>query len=293
MTGTRPPASATATAAAGAAPARRLSPTARRTRGPLAMLAAQVKAEFLSNVRAPDFVIGVVAIPVFLFLMFGPPNARFTLPEGTRVSTLMMPGFGAYGLLSLVIFAFGVEIAQERAKGWLRLMRATPVSAWAYFTGKLAMSLLFAVATLIALFAVAAAFAQVRMPLGQWLAAAGALLGGALALAPMGFALGFWARARAATTIGNLIFLPLSFASGFFFPLAQLPQFLRDLAPFLPTYHYGQLVWATVGTPADVEAYVGTAPEATWVHVAWLVGTFVVFGVLAGWGYRRDRRREA
>ncbi len=280
-------------AADGSALQRRLSPTARRTSGPLAMLAAQVRAEFLSSVRAPDFVIGVVAIPVFLFLMFGPPNARFTLPEGTRVSTLMMPGFGAYGLLSLVIFAFGVEIAQERAKGWLRLMRATPVPAWAYFAGKLAMSLLFAVATLIVLFAVAAAFAQVRMPLGQWLAASGALIGGALALAPMGFALGFLTRARAATTIGNLIFLPLSFASGFFFPLAQLPQFLRDLAPFLPTYHYGQLVWATVGTPADVEAYVGTAPLGTWVHVAWLIGTFVVFGVLASWGYRRDRRREA
>jgi len=282
-----------ATADDGAASLRHLSPSARRTAGSLAMLAAQVRAEFLSSVRAPDFVIGVVAIPVFLYLMFGPPNAPFTLPEGTRISTLMMPGFGAYGLLSLVIFAFGVEIAQERAKGWLRLMRATPVPAWAYFAGKLAMSLLFAVATLIVLFAVAAAFAQVRMPLGQWLAAAGALIAGALALAPMGFALGFLTRARAATTIGNLIFLPLSFASGFFFPLAQLPQFLRDLAPFLPTYHHGQIVWATVGTPADVEAYVGTAPQATWVHVAWLVGTFVLFGVPASWGYRRDRRREA
>jgi ABC-2 type transport system permease protein len=278
----------------GAAPSpRRLSPTARRTRGPLAMLAAQVRADFLSSVRAPDFVIGIVAIPVMLYLMFGPPNAGSILPEGTRISTLMMPGFGAYGLLSLVIFAFGVEIAQERAKGWLRLMRATPVPAWAYFAGKLAMSLLFAVATLVVLFAVAAAFAQVRMPLGQWFAAAGALIGGALALAPMGFALGFLARARAATTIGNLIFLPLSFASGFFFPLAQLPQFLRDLAPFLPTYHYGQLVWATVGTPADVEAYLGMAPQGTWVSVAWLAATFVVFGVLASWGYRRDRRREA
>ena len=62
--------------------ARRLSPTARRTSGPLAMLAAQVRAEFLSSVRAPDFVIGVVAIPVFLFLMFGPPNARFVAPRG-------------------------------------------------------------------------------------------------------------------------------------------------------------------------------------------------------------------
>lgn len=282
----------TPAAPAGGVP-RRLSPSARPTGGPLALVAAQVVAELRSSFRAPDFVIGVVLIPVMLFLMFGPPNARFTLPEGTRISTLMMPGFAAYGLLSLVIFAFGVEIAQERAKGWLRLMRATPAPGWAYFAGKLAASLVFAVLTLAVMYAAAAAFAQVRLPFDQWARATVVLIGGGLALAPMGFALGFLARARAATTIGNLIFLPLSFASGFFFPLGQLPEFLRDLAPFLPTYHYGRLVWGTIGTPADVATYTGVAASDPWLHVAWLAGTFVAFGALAAWGYRRDRRREA
>ena len=272
---------------------RRLSPSARPTGGPLALMAAQVAAELRSSFRAPDFVIGVVLIPVMLFLMFGASNARIVLPEGTRISTLMMPGFAAYGLLSLVIFAFGVEIAQERAKGWLRLMRATPAPGWAYFAGKLAASLAIAVLTLAVMYVAAVAFAQVRLPVDQWVRATAVLIGGGLALAPMGFALGFLARARAATTIGNLIFLPLSFASGFFFPLGQLPEFLRDLAPFLPTYHYGQLVWSTIGTPADVMTYTGVAAGDPWVHVAWLAGTFVAFGALASWGYRRDRRREA
>ena len=283
---TRPVASA-------ASAERRLSASARPSGGAWGLWAAQARAEFLSSLRAPDFVIGVVAIPVMMFLMFAPPNARWTLPEGTRVSTMMMPGFGAFGILSLVLFAFGVEIAQERGKGWLRLMRATPAPAWAYLGGKLAMSVLYAAVTLAALFAVGAAFAQVRLAPQQWLQVFGVLLAGGVALAPMGFALGFLARPRAASTIGNLVFLPLSFASGFFFPLSSLPEFLRDLAPYLPTYHYGRLIWSAVAPAADIAAYTGLEPVGTAGSVAWLVGTFVAFSLLSVWAYRRDRRRDA
>ncbi len=273
-------------------PPRRLSPTARPSGGRWALLAMQVRCELVSNLRVPEFLIGVVAIPVMLFAMFGPPNARWSLPDGTLVSAMMMPGFGAFGLLSLVIFAFGVDIANERGKGWLRLMRATPAPGWAYFGGKLVTSLALAALTLLALFAVAALIAQVRLPLERWLAIFGVLLLGGMSLAPLGFTLGFLARPRAASTIGNLVFLPLSFASGFFFPLNQLPEFLRALAPYLPTYHYGQLVWRVTASPASVEAYTGIALGPVWVSLAWLAGTFVLFGALAVWGYRRQRSRE-
>jgi len=272
---------------------RRLSPTAQRSGGRLALLLMQVRCELVSNLRVPEFLIGVVAIPVMLFAMFGVPNARFELPDGTRVSTMMMPGFGAFGLLSLVIFAFGVDIAAERGRGWLRLMRATPAPGWAYFGGKLVTSVVVASATLLALFAVGAFAAQVEMAPAGWVRLFVVLLLGGMSLAPLGFALGFLARPRAASTIGNLVFLPLSFASGFFFPLNQLPQFLRDIAPYLPTYHYGQLAWRVTASPEMVEAYTGIAPGPAWVHVAWLVGTFAVFAALAVLGYRRQRSREA
>lgn len=271
---------------------RRLSPNAEAGGGRLPLFLTQVRCELVSNLRVPEFLIGVVAIPVMLFAMFGPPNARWSLPDGTLVSAMMMPGFGAFGLLSLVIFAFGVDIANERGKGWLRLMRATPAPGWAYFGGKLVTSLVVAAMMLLTLFVVAALIAQVRLPLERWLAILGVLLLGGMSLAPLGFTLGFLARPRAASTIGNLVFLPLSFASGFFFPLNQLPEFLRTLAPYLPTYHYGQLVWRVTASTESVEAYTGIALGPVWVNVAWLVGTFVIFGLLAVWGYRRQRSRE-
>jgi len=272
---------------------RRLSPTVLPGAGTAAMLRRQSRSELLASLRVPEFIIGVTAIPVMLFAMFGVPNARWELGDGIRVSTMMLGGFGAFGLLSLVIFAFGVDIAAERGKGWLRLLRTTPAPAWVYFAGKLVTSLVIASVTLLALFAVAAGLAQVRLPFATWAALFAVLLLGGLSLAPLGFSLGFLARPRAASTIGNLVFLPLSFASGFFVPLNQLPDLLRDLAPYLPTFHYAQLVWRTMASPEIVAEYTAVATSPLWTHAAWLAGTFVALSGVALIAYRRERSREA
>jgi ABC-2 type transport system permease protein len=268
------------------------SPSSLPSGGAGRLLWCQVHAEVVSSLRVPEFLIGVVAIPVMLFLMFGLPNAGQQLPGGTPLVTLMMTSFGAFGVLLLAIFTFGVDIAHERGKGWLRLIRAAPAPGWAYFAGKLVMTVVVGSITLLALFAVGAAFAGVRMPLERWAATFVVLLGGGLSLSTLGFALGYLARPRAASTIGNLVYLPLAFASGFFFPPSAMPELLQRLAPYLPTYHYGRLVWGTVATPQAVEAYTGAAGNGAWQHVAFLAATFLTFGVLALYGYRRERRRE-
>jgi ABC-2 type transport system permease protein len=271
---------------------RRLSPSALRTRGITAALAAQVRSDFLQNLRMPEFLIGVVIFPVMLYLMFGLPNAGQTLPRGTSVGAFMTGSFAAYGMLAVALFAFGVDIAHERGRGWLVLMRATPVPAWVYFVAKLAVAALFASIMLALLFAVAAAFAGVRLPLERWLQLSFTLLVGGLSFSTLGFALGYWASPRGASPIANLVYLPLAFASGLFFPLRDLPEVLQRLAPYLPTYHFGQLVWQAVGSAEDIALLSGTVGGGSVTHVTWLAATFVVFGALAVIGYRRDRVRQ-
>lgn len=267
-------------------------PAARANGGPLGLAALQTRTEFLQNWRMPEFMIGVVAIPAILYLMFGLPSAGERLDGGTDIGAMMLASFGGYGLVSLAIFTFGVDIAQERGRGWWRVLRASPVPSWAYFAAKIMMALLYGVLIIALLAVIAIVLGGVSMPLSRWLAISGMLLVGAVAFAPLGFALAFLARPRAASTIGNLIFLPLSFASGFFFPLSELPSFVQTLAPYLPTYHFGQLVWSQVGPPADVAVFAsGTA--GTWTHIAWVAGSFVIFGVVALLAYRRDEHVHA
>jgi ABC-2 type transport system permease protein len=271
---------------------RYLSPTAQRTGGKLGMVLEQVRAEFMQNMRLPEFLMGTIAIPVILFFMFGVPNASQTFPDGTRIGTLMMVSFGAYGMLTLALFTFGVDIANERGRGWHRLIRATPLPGWVYFVGKFMMALLFAALTLLAMFAVGYLFAGVRQPFIRWVQMFGVLLTGALAFSTLGFALGYLTRPKAASVIANLVFLPLSFVSGFFFPLSQLPEFIQQLAPYLPTYHFGQLAWLIAGHPDDVALFVGQTAGEPLVHTLWLIGSFVIFGILAIVGYRQDKERS-
>ena len=271
---------------------RRLSPTAQRTGGVLALLAAQAKAQLLQNLRVLEFVIGVVVFPTMLFLMFGLPSAGQDLPNGTSVGAFLMASFGAYGMLGVAIFGFGVDIAVERGRGWLNLMAATPMPGWIYFAGKLAMTLLFGVITLAVLFAAGWLFAGVRLAPSEWASLFGMLLAGGAAFSTLGFTLGYWASPRGASPIANLIYLPLSFASGLFIPLSNLPEILRDAAPFLPTYHFAQLVWGTFGDPTDLALIVGLSGQGTGYHATWLLASFAAFGVAALIGYRRDRRRQ-
>ena len=100
--------------------------------------------------------------------------------------------------------------------------------------------------------------------------------------AALGFAIGYTAGPHAAPALANLIYLPLSFASGLFMPVSQLPGFVQRVAPYLPSYHYGQLAWSAVGARA----------EPLVVSLAWLAGYTVLFLAIAVRAYRREESRK-
>lgn len=259
-----------------------------RNGGRLGLLGHVVRLDVVAGLRTPEFAIGVIAVPVLLYAMFGLPNAANVMPAGTGVGAMMLVSLTCYGIVSLAIFAFGDEVAKERGRGWPRTLQATPVPAWAYLGGKLVMAVVYAALITAAMSLLAATAGGVSLPARAWLGFAGTMLGGVLAFSTLGFAVAYLARPRTATIITNLVFLPLAFLSGFFFPLSELPAVLRDLAPWLPTYHFGQLAWQRIAPVADAEAFTGIASPGTATHVAWLLGCTLVFGALALLGARRE-----
>lgn len=264
--------------------------TRRGLRDSLRVLAAQVTTDVRANLRVPEFLVGAVSLPILLYAMFGSAEAGDFLAGGTHVAAMMAVSFAAYGIVSLAIFTFGVDIAQERGKGWLRARLVTPLPTWVYFVGKLAMALVYAVFILAGITLTAVTLGDVSLPMITWVRIWLVALTGAVTFSTLGFALAFLARPRAASAIGNLVFLPLSFASGFFIPLSDLPPFFGSIAPWLPTYHYGRVLWAQLGSSSDVAAWVGVETSGSLMpHVGWMVGSFVVFGVLAVVGFRHDR----
>ena len=271
---------------------RQLSPQSEKSKGLLWLIFELARAETIKSLRVPVFVVSTLVFPSLLFILFGLPNADITMPGGTKVGNLLIASFGAYGLLGVSIFSFGVAVAVERGQGWMKLLRTTPMPAWAYFVAKLIMVILFNILVLLVLFAVGYLFAGIRMSVLEWLKLALVLIVGALPFSTLGFSLGYWAGPNSASPVANLVYLPLSFASGLFMPLSQLPKLVQNLAPYLPTYHYGQLVWMVAGNKEDVAKLMGPPSGSLTIHVLFLLATFIIFGILAIIGFNRDERRN-
>lgn len=269
------------------------SPTAVASGGTRNALLTQVRSEVVRYRRLPEYFIGVVVLPILLFAMFGLPNAGTRLPEGTAVTALLFVSFSCYGVVSQALFSFGAELATERQKGWLRRLRATPMPMWLYFVGKLALNIVFILVIVLGMAALAATAGQADFEPVALLTTVGVLVLGTVAFSPMGAAIAYWVRPKAATTIVNLIFLPLAFMSGFFFSLSALPQVLQDIAPYLPTYHFGQLAWAAMA-PSEADRLAFGLPATTDLAIsgAVVVSWFVLCSALTAIGYRRELDRE-
>ncbi len=257
---------------------RRLSPDAQPTAGPWAVLGLQIGSELLKTLRMPDFMAAGILLPVVLFILFGAPIAGTMLPDGRSLGPHVVASFGAYGILGVILFAFGEGVAVERGHGWLRLVRVTPLSPLVYLAGKLVLAAAAGITILLILFPVASLVANVRLGLVEWLTLGAVLIIAAIPLAPLGFLIGFWARPGSAGAISLLLYLPLSYVSGFWQPADQLPDVLRQIAGVLPTYHYAELARSSIGIPSAEPL----------VSAAWLLGAGLLLGGIALWGYRRS-----
>ena len=237
----------------------------------------EAKYEFLMRLRLPVYVVPTIIFPLMFYVLFGLSRSRATLGS-TTVGAYLLATFGAFGVIAISLFGFGVGVAIERGQGWLQVKRASPMPPSAYFFAKIVMSLLFSIIMIALLFSLGLLFGHVRMPLSSWLGLVGALLVGVLPFAAMGLAIGCFAGPNSAPGVTNLIYLPMSFASGLWTPLEFLPKFVQHAAPFLPPYHLAQLALAQIGT----------GHGNGWLHVIALSGFTVLFLVLAAWGFRRN-----
>jgi ABC-2 type transport system permease protein len=246
------------------------------------MLLHQTWSELLIRWRIPAFSVTSLALPILFFTFFGLPRARVTSPDGVSIGASMLASFGAYGVGSVMVYGFGIGVANERGQRMDLLVRATPLPPAVYLAAKVLVALLFALVSVLVLIAYGMAVGGIRQPPGVWGAMILGLLAGSLPFAALGFWIGYASGPHAAPAIANLVYLPLAFASGLFMPVHQLPGFVQDIAPYLPTYHLAQLAWSAVGRRSGSVA----------VSLACLFGYGALFLALAVRAYTRDRRRK-
>jgi ABC-2 type transport system permease protein len=245
------------------------------------MLIAQSKSELLQLLRDPAFVISSVALLTIFFAFFGLP-VMDERTAGTGARDYLLASFGAYGVISVMLFSFGAGVAAERGRKTDVLMQATPLRPAFLLCAKTVSALLFALATLAVLFGFGRIASGVEPGTWVWATLAYRLLLGSVPFVFLGFAIGYLARPSSAVPVIQLIYLPTAFASGLFVPLESLPEIVQEIAPYLPTYRYAELAWSAVGA--------NTEPLSE--SVVWLASYGIAFLSAAVWAYRREDIRR-
>lgn len=233
--------------------------------------------------RRPSFLIWTLAFPVVFYLASyaNPTNnlhARSTY--GTTWPIFFMVSMSAWAAIAAAFNAAGGRLAAERANGWIRQLRLTPLPAWAYAVGEILTGVTLALAATLMLAAVAAAAARPGLPAATWTAVILACWLGSLPFTAIAIFIGLVASPSTAQPIMIATMLVLDVLGGLLVPLPAFPQWLQDVAKVLPTYRLGNLGWnAAAHRPFDP------------ADVAVLAAYTVVFAALAAWRYRTDERR--
>ena len=236
------------------------------------LIFAHYKTGVLELIRQPGYWIPSMVFPAMFFLFFAAPNAN--RPE---IATLMLGSYLVFAVLGVVMFQFGVGVANDRITPWNSFERTLPLSGLVKVVARILVALTFAAMAGGVLVIAAYASTPVRLDLEAWLRLIPAVLAGAIPLALLGLCIGYFANPKAAVPIANLLYLPMSFIGGLWVPPQFLPDAVKALSPFMPTRQWGEVVWPTVnGMPWHLEPFL------------WLAGFTLLFGALALWGYRRD-----
>jgi ABC-2 type transport system permease protein len=235
-----------------------------------------VRYDILRMYRVPTTVGLTIALPLVVYYAVT-PGSRHAHPEGITFALYFMTGMAAYGAMWAAIFP-GAHIARDRASGWTRHTRTTPLRAGTDFVSKVLTSYLVAIPTLV-LLGLAGASLGVRLGATQWLEMGGLLLIGLAPFAVLGIAVGHLVSVEALmpAVAGPVVFLAL--LGGAFGRLFTGGMGLT-IVKLLPSYW---LVQAGKSASAG-----GDWPAEGWVVVAvWMV-VLVPLAVLV---YRRDTSR--
>lgn len=250
----------------------------RRSTVSVPVLWIELRDELLGVVREPAALFFSVLMPVLFFGLFaGLFGGDQVGAGGVPVGTSMLATFGAYGVIGSSMLTPGIGLADARERGWLRVLRTSPVPVPVTLAAKVAATLPYSLGILVAMTATAAGLGMLEITVGQWLSLAAALVVGSLPFALIGLAVGSLAKPNGATAVLNAINIPMAIASGLWFPLEMLPDWVAAIAPALPAYHLAQLAFAPVAGDGDA---VG--------HLVALIGFTAVTAAIAVAAYRRS-----
>ncbi len=240
-----------------------------------------LKLELRRLLRNRRTVIFTLVMPSVFFLIFGTGKnlkGDMSVGNGTNVTAYIMVGMAVYGAM-IAATSGGAIVATERAVGWSRQLRLTPLKPIAYVAtkGLVAMS---TGAVAIVVVSVVGSFAGAKIPLHTlllcdflgWLCT--------LVFALFGLFMGYLLPSENVMQVLGPALAILALGGGLFTPLDNFSSTFQTVAKFVPSYGVGVISRYPIG-------HEGNLGIAILNVVAWVA----IFALGAAWRMSKDTQR--
>jgi ABC-2 type transport system permease protein len=237
-----------------------------------------IRIEIRRLLRNRRTVLVTVLVPVVLFLLLKANKRSISIGGAELTAATTMIGIAVYGAM-LAATSGGAMVSIERALGWSRQLRLTPLRPPAYIAIKVLIAMLLGLTSVIVVFT-AGLVDGVQMAPATWVVTGLLAWAGAFVFATFGLFMGYLLPSENVMQIISPVLGVLSLFGGLFVPLSLLPKVMQDIAPFMPTYGV-----------ASIARFPLLGGNFDW---AWLVSVILwtaIFAVAAMALFRRDTRR--
>jgi ABC-2 type transport system permease protein len=194
------------------------------------------------------------------------------------VAAYLIISMALYGA-ALTAAATGSMVAVERALGWSRQLRLTPLHPVAYIMTKAIVALCMGGLAIVAVNIVGLLQGKAEMPVGVRIGAAFVTLVCMLTFAALGVFVGYLVPSENAMQILGPGLALLSFLGGVFWPLDQFAEVVRDVAYWTPMYGVAEVARAPL------------THDLPWFAVVNAVVWFAIFVGGAAWRMSKDTSR--
>jgi ABC-2 type transport system permease protein len=244
------------------------------------MRTAYLGLEAKRALRNPRFLMFTMVFPVVIFVIdvgaFGKGNVPDSNVSYAAYLMVSMAAFGAF----MAAMNTGARTAVERAAGWQRQLRLTPLRPTGYLLAKGAVGTLVALPPII-LVALVGMFAEnVHLPFSGWVQVILGVWVATIPFAVLGLLVGQLATAETMQVFTSGLMIVLGFLGGILIPTTVFPDWMSHISKVLPSY------WL-----ADVGHGALLGNTDTGRAILWLAGWTVVLAFAVVRRYQRDSAR--
>ncbi|QIG42849.1 ABC transporter permease [Nocardioides anomalus] len=219
-----------------------------------------------------------LVFPAGLFFAFGGTDGWDDQAGHGNVAAYIMVSMALYGA-ALTAASAGATVAMERAMGWSRQLRLTPLSPVAYILIKALVALVMGAIAVAVVNAAGLFQGKPEMPAGRWVACAVLCVICTLVFAALGVFVGYLVPGENAMQVLGPGLALMSFLGNVFIPIDDHTSVIWHIAQWTPMFGVAEITRAPL------------TGELPWYAVVNALGWLAVFVLGAAWRMSKDTAR--